>query len=862
MFGIASFIQRQTRLILWVSALLTIAGGIYAVKLYQNLRTDLEELLPLTSRSVIDLNQVTRRLQSIDNLAVLVFSKDTQGSKRFVIDLAKKLEKLPKSEVAMVEYRIDRELEFFKKRLALFMEKEDLVKIRDYVREKLRYEKALYNPLNIFSGQEIPEPILDFDSMRKKYDGKSNAYANFPGGFFATKDETKRVVLIDVPGKALGIEGVKKLKTKVADIISSLNPQSYAKDLEIHYTGSVQEMLEEQEALVEDLAISTIAVLLLVSLSMHVFFRKLSYTTVLTVSLLCGTVWTFGLSYFIVGYLNANSAFLGGIVLGNGINFGIIFLARYTEERRAGHSSLRAVRIAIFTTWKATITAALAAGLSYGSLMLTSFRGFQQFGAIGLIGMVFCWVGTYTTLPALIAVVDRKRESKKNSRKKEVTQDVVPAHKAYLMDALAAWISKHPVKISLVSATVTVVSLLLLTLASKDLLETNLENLRSKTSAEHGAGYYTKYLNEIFQRFLTPMVVLPTSQEKAREIAKRLNDLKKSQGPNSFIVNVQTIDDFVPRDQKEKIQILRDIQSQLTPAIQRRLSKEEKDKVSMMLNPEVFNPFKVTDLPPLVREKFKESNGSIGNLVLVEPPLTKEIWRGENLEKFVDEIRETADSVEKNAPVAGGMAITADLVSSISRDGPLATLLAFLSATILVIILFKVPRVWGLALLALMLGVAWFAGSIIVLSVFGLKINFLNFVALPITFGIGVDYGVNVFQRFNQQRKVDILKIIRETGGAVGLCSVTTVIGYASLLIASNQGFVSFGLLAVLGEATCIIAALITLPAFLLTMDKWKVARASGRAVKDLIQDLPTADFEEGTPQKVKVAMNQDRSNR
>ncbi len=96
-----------------------------------------------------------------------------------------------------------------------------------------------------------------------------------------------------------------------------------------------------------------------------------------------------------------------------------------------------------------------------------------------------------------------------------------------------------------------------------------------------------------------------------------------------------------------------------------------------------------------------------------------------------------------------------------------------------------------------------------------LKINFLDFIAIPITIGIGVDYGVNIVQRYRAEGRVNIARVIRGTGAAVALASFTTVIGYSSLLIAGNQGFVSFGRLAVLGEITCLLAALWGLPAYL-----------------------------------------------
>ncbi|HEX7625255.1 MAG TPA: RND transporter, partial [Anaeromyxobacteraceae bacterium] len=59
-------------------------------------------------------------------------------------------------------------------------------------------------------------------------------------------------------------------------------------------------------------------------------------------------------------------------------------------------------------------------------------------------------------------------------------------------------------------------------------------------------------------------------------------------------------------------------------------------------------------------------------------------------------------------------------------------------------------------------------------------------------------------------------RVLRETGGAVALCSLTTIIGYASLLVADNQALRGFGLLASLGEVACFTAALFALPAWLL----------------------------------------------
>jgi predicted RND superfamily exporter protein len=96
------------------------------------------------------------------------------------------------------------------------------------------------------------------------------------------------------------------------------------------------------------------------------------------------------------------------------------------------------------------------------------------------------------------------------------------------------------------------------------------------------------------------------------------------------------------------------------------------------------------------------------------------------------------------------------------------------------------------------------------------KINFANFIAFPITFGIGVDYSVNVITRYVQDGERDITGAVRSTGGAVALCSMTTIIGYSSLLLAKNKALFLFGLVAVTGEVACLSAAVLALPAWLM----------------------------------------------
>ena len=95
-----------------------------------------------------------------------------------------------------------------------------------------------------------------------------------------------------------------------------------------------------------------------------------------------------------------------------------------------------------------------------------------------------------------------------------------------------------------------------------------------------------------------------------------------------------------------------------------------------------------------------------------------------------------------------------------------------------------------------------------------MHLNFLNFIALPITFGIGCEYPFNIFDR-SRLLKGDITLAVKRSGGAVALCSFTTTIGYGSLLFADNQALQSFGHLAMSGEILAISSAMLVLPALL-----------------------------------------------
>jgi predicted RND superfamily exporter protein len=791
--------------------ILTLIASFFVVKLYANLKPDIEELLPTSSRSVKDLNEVTERLRSIDNLAILLFSNNAKELGRFQEDLAQALIRLPVDVSAGVEYKISDELEFFEKRKSLFISTNDLKEVRDFVKEKIKYEKFLYNPVNLIIEDKPLEPEYDFMRLEGKYSSQSKDYAHFPGGIYATPEGTKRLILIYSPNQSITTAHV--LKDAVKKAIASLHPESYAKDLKVSYSGNVQDIIEEQAALLDDLVLSTGLVTILVSLLLWLYFRSLFATVALIASLMVGTLITFGVAYFKVGYLNANSAFLGSIVMGNGINFGIMILARYLEERRAHkREHIDALCLSLRETWLATLTAALAAGLAYGSLLFTSFRGFSQFGVIGLIGMASCWICAYTFFPAFLSVI--------NGWVNIVGKDRRVESRAFWSRGIEVLLRKCAWPVAIFGILITLTAIYGVTRIDSSILETDLTKLRDKHSMEEGSGYLTRYVDLILKRYSSPIAVLAHNPTEAKQVADNLKKKKAEEGKSSLIESVMQVQDFVPPDQAEKIKILKSIRELLPPKLMWSIAPDEKKRVLEFTSTANLTPFQVDDLPPKLLERFREKNGSVGNLVLVEPPMTDEIRHGKPLIHFVKSIRDSVDQVGAGIPVAGRLPVSADMIEAIVREGPVATLISALSVIFLTLVIFRNLELSVLVLGSLFMGVTWMIGIMVLCH---LKINFLNFIALPITFGIGVDYAVNVFARFREEKqrtdtKRAMIRSAYHTGGAVVLASCTTIIGWGSLLIAGNQAFVSFGKLAVLGEVTCVSVAVLVMPALLILL--------------------------------------------
>jgi len=101
------WLVRERRLVLGVALAVGLVGAFFSVRLYGDLRSGFEELLPDSAPSVVAARTIAPELHNVTHLSVVLEGRDGDALDRFADDLAARLRRLPSDLVASVEYRTD-----------------------------------------------------------------------------------------------------------------------------------------------------------------------------------------------------------------------------------------------------------------------------------------------------------------------------------------------------------------------------------------------------------------------------------------------------------------------------------------------------------------------------------------------------------------------------------------------------------------------------------------------------------------------------------------------------------------------------------------------------------------------------------
>jgi predicted RND superfamily exporter protein len=789
-------------------------AGLVGARLAASLpvRTDLANLLPAHQRSVRDLERIESRTAALGLVLCAVTSGDPARRARVTADLAARIRRLDRGLVADVVADDGAARAFVAQHRFLFAPLADLEAARDALAARVRRAKLRANPLyvSLDDAEDEADERASIDRLRARLKAAA-AQENRPRSM-VSKDGRTQVLIVQAAFPSASIPQGERLVAALGRVLDDAR-RAAGPGVEIGMTEDVVIAVAEHRAILGGMSLALLLTLLIVGASLLLYCRSIAGLAALLGSLAIGALVTFGVVRLTVGHLNSVTAFLSSIVVGNGINFGIIVLARYLEERRRGAAHAQALPVALRGSFMGTLAAAAAAGIAYGSLVMTDFRGFRDFGVIGGAGMAFCWLSAYTVLPAALCALERRWGIDVRGR-------------APFGRGLARLARLPPGRVLVVSglllAGAAAVSVRYL---ASDPFEYDWQRLRSDGGMARDARRWMARIDAAFGRqFVGGFMVGVDSAADAAAVEKALRARAEDEpgvaADRALFRKVGSIQDFVPADQAGKLRVLAELR-RLVDQVGDGADPAEAAELRAFRPPEGLRPITVADIPEPLARRYVERDGARGFLLFANQASRFDGWNGRDMLAFVREVRRL--ELPPGTAFGGGAFVFADVLQAVRRAGPRATLVASLGVAAFTLFIVGWGAPAAVTFACLLAGtVAMIAGG----ALLGLKVNFLDFVALPITLGIGVDYAVNVVARDRRAGPDGLAGVLASTGGAVVLCSWTTTVGYASLLLSSNAGIRSFGISAMLGEATCLLAALLVAPALLRLVER---RRGAGR---------------------------------
>jgi predicted RND superfamily exporter protein len=233
------------------------------------------------------------------------------------------------------------------------------------------------------------------------------------------------------------------------------------------------------------------------------------------------------------------------------------------------------------------------------------------------------------------------------------------------------------------------------------------------------------------------------------------------------------------------------------------------------ISPENIHEF----LPAALRTRWIGNDGTW--LMRIQPRAMDEpVLDPDRLGAFVEAVREA------EADILGPPVQILESGRLIQRSYITAALLAI--PLVLLVLVLDFQRI-GDALCVLLPMLFGFISMFGMMAIFDVPLNFANMIVLPITFGIAIDAGVHIVHRWRSDPTGEPPGLSGGTGRGITVTVLTTLIGFACLLIAEHRGIRSLGFVVVMCQTAMLIACYTILPAVLTLRTERRIEAVADR---------------------------------
>ena len=802
--SLTGLLQRYAR---WAcvrpSVALVVIGALVATSFALSTRLGLdasfEALLPADSPSVRARQEARERIGATDLYLIAITSPDPRANHRFAEAVAEGIRGWEETQWVMDSVDVG----IFRDRALMFMDLGDLTELVDLV--ELGAMRGVCEAVGNCAERDLrtdSERRADSDRLEEiidLYQGKierttgdrSQLASRYPDlrDALMSPDGTSAVVIAQLSRGTDDIEFSREVMLRGEGLIDELDPARFHPEMDAEVSGAYCNS-NEYDAILRDVTTASFLSLVLVILVTLVLFRRVSAVLLLGAPLLVGVAWSLGLTALTYPTLNTITAVIFGVLFGMGIDFSIHLYVATRSARAKTENLADALATAIAETTPAMATSALTTAGALLTLGAAHNRGFREFGLLGAGGILLCLLASWLVMPPLWGLAERLR--------KDLTPLRVPVTRFTFS------------RVAPLLALVLGVGLCatLLWRAPSLAFEYNLSNLTAQRT--WGRIPYAKALRT--SHGTNPSVLLGDSPEQLRRAHDSL--VKTRDSGDDRLLEVITIETFLPLEQEEKLEQVERLRAALGPRILKRVSEERRGELNELARlAKTSRPIVFDDLPDWARRTLRERNGKIGHIGFLYTPLRPA--DAVEFREFQDDFGQIETGDERPVRVASTRFVIADVVYVVRSDGQR---IAILALAVVALLLLAGLRSWRGALLCLatlLLGIGCALGAT---QLLGWKLGVYNILVIPVALGLGIDGAIHLYSRFKRRGRSFGQRPLGGTGLAILASSLTTAAGFSGLLAVQHLGLESMGRLAVLSIGFTLVAVLGVLTGVLVRM--------------------------------------------
>ncbi len=641
--------------------------------------------------------------------------------------------------------------------------------------------------------------------LEKWREGMKGMEFDESSNFFLSRDQKSLLILTEPSRPATDLRFSESLMMGLEKLLSS----EQESPVEIYLTGAHPIARAEAKVLRFDMQSSFLISLTLVLLLFLYVYRRWITLLLIGLPLLGGIQLTMGIASLALGSLNILTVAFAAILVGLGIDFAIHLYDRYHQERALGKKISSAIEITLTQTGSGIWTGAFTTIFAFLVLFFSRVRGIVELAFLVSTGLLCSLLGISFVLPSFLIWMDQ--------RKKPYSYSSLGTLNFRYPSTV---IEKHPLLILLGLIGVT---LLFGLFSTKIEVEKEFRNLRPKEIPpvevfdRIGRAFGGKKLEGISVHEGKEIHALLSKEEEwVRVLEKYQRDGK--------IDSFSSISKLIPTPEKQK-RVARAIQDSID------LEGVKKNFIKALKE----NGFEVSGFRSIIQSLDGLKRGEI---TVYSPEELLELLLKSPFKKGMESVffkkGETyrclsriyynpgafpLDQLEKEV---SGISITSpervelEVLRIVREDLYFLTPIAFFMVFLIVALHFRNWRVTLFILSPLAMGLVWMLGM---MSLFGIKINFVNAVILPMIIGMGIDNNIHLMHRYLEEGRKSAGDALRTTGRAMTLCSLTTMLGFGSLATARYQAISTMGWVTIFGMGFCLITALFFLPILLVL---WK----------------------------------------